>query len=269
MSQPADFVGGSLAGQIALVTGAASGIGFATATLLARAGAAVALVDKSSAEAHAAARTLRAGGHDAVAVRADVGSAKDMIRAIAAVQKRWRRLDLVVANAGVNGLWAPVEDIEERAWDETMATNLKGTFLTIKHAVPLLKRSAGAIVVVASVNGTRMFSNAGASAYATSKGGQVAFARMMALELARFGIRVNTVCPGSTNTGIFSTTRQRHLARIRPVVRFGRGHVPLTPGKIGTPENVAGAIWYLCSPLAAHVTGTEVYVDGAESLLCG
>src|SRR5690606_13964567 len=96
------------------------------------------------------------------------------------IKKRWGRLDIVVANAGINGLWAPLDEISEDDWHQTLDIKLKGTFLTLKLALPLLKRQGGAVVIVSSVNGTRMFSNSGASAYASSKAAQVAFSRMTA-----------------------------------------------------------------------------------------
>ena len=259
----------SLTGQVALVTGAGSGIGRATAELLAFAGARVAALDRKREQVNAVCTALRAQGADVLPLVADISSQAEMDAALRTLRETWQRLDVVVANAGINGLWAPVEEISATDWDETLAVNLKGTFLTLRASVPLLKVNGGAVVVVSSVNGTRMFSNSGASAYATSKAGQLALARMLALELAPWKIRVNTVCPGSTQTGIFETTRQQNVDRVRPPVSYPNGDVPLTGHKIGTPEQVADLIGYLCSPLASHVTGAEVFVDGAESLLKG
>jgi NAD(P)-dependent dehydrogenase (short-subunit alcohol dehydrogenase family) len=146
---------------------------------------------------------------------------------------------------------------------------MKGTFLTVKHAVPLLKKNGGAIVIVSSVNGTRIFSNAGASAYASTKAAQLAFGRMMALELAKHRIRVNTVCPGAIETSINDNTRQQNLERVREPAIFPQGEIPLTDGKPGTAGQVAELIWFLSSGIATHISGTEVYIDGAESLLLG
>jgi NAD(P)-dependent dehydrogenase (short-subunit alcohol dehydrogenase family) len=259
----------SLAGKVALVTGAGSGIGKATAKLFAYAGARVAALTHAQDEAEATCAEIRHGGGDALGLVADVSDAARMAESIQRIHDAWGRLDLVVANAGINGLWAPIEEIGEADWERTIDVNLKGTFLTVKHAVPLLKAQGGAIAIVSSVNGTRMFSNTGASTYATSKAGQLAFARMMALELAKHRIRVNTVCPGSIETRINENTQRKDLEKIREPVIFPEGYIPLTDGKPGTAGQVAELIWFLCSDLASHITGAEVFIDGAESLLQG
>jgi len=133
--------------------------------------------------------------------------------------------------------------------------------------VPLLVRQGGAVVVVSSINGTRTFSNSGASAYATSKAGQVAFARMLAVELAPRGVRVNAVCPGSIDTEISENTEQRHTDGLGLRVEFPDGQMPLTGTQPGTAAQVADAVAFLVSDAASHVTGTEVFVDGGQSLV--
>jgi NAD(P)-dependent dehydrogenase (short-subunit alcohol dehydrogenase family) len=260
---------GSLAGKVALVTGAGSGIGKATAKLFAYAGARVAALTHSADEAKETCREIRDAGGDALALTADVSSGEQLERSIAQIGDAWGRLDLVVANAGINGVWASIEEIAEHDWEHTMNVNLKGTFLTLKLSVPLLKKNGGAIAIVSSVNGTRIFSNAGASAYASSKAAQLAFGRMMALELAKFRIRVNTVCPGAIETRIDENTERRHLDKVREPVVFPAGRIPLTDGKPGTAGQVAELLWFLCSDIATHITGAEVFIDGAESLLQG
>jgi NAD(P)-dependent dehydrogenase (short-subunit alcohol dehydrogenase family) len=258
-----------LGGRVALVTGAGSGIGAATARKLAKAGAHVIALDLSLEKAGKIRDLIVEQGGTALALAADVAKADAMTAALAHVHQAVHRLDIVVANAGINGLWAPLEDIAPEDWDRTMAVNLRGTFLTIKSSLALLKISGGAIVVVASVNGTRIFSNSGASAYATSKAAQRAFARMIALELAPHRIRVNTVCPGSIDTNIDASTERRNLEQVKQPVAFPEGRVPLTGGRPGSPDDVAALIHFLVSDAAAHITGTEVFVDGGESLLQG
>jgi NAD(P)-dependent dehydrogenase (short-subunit alcohol dehydrogenase family) len=178
-------------------------------------------------------------------------------------------LDIVFANAGVNGLLAPLEEIEPQDWDATMAVNLKGTFLTVKYAIPLMKEQGGSIIIDSSVNGTRMFSNHGFSAYATSKGGQVAFAKMAAAELARHKIRVNVICPGAIITEIATYTRAKNIDRVRKKIRFMDGAIPLTAGQPGKAEQVAELVLFLASDKSDHITGTEIWIDGGESLIEG
>ncbi|PTX94596.1 SDR family NAD(P)-dependent oxidoreductase [Opitutus sp. ER46] len=259
----------AMAGRVALVTGAGSGIGRATAELFALAGARVGVVELHPDDAAATAEAIHTAGGEALALPADVSQADTLDRAIRQIDDTWGRLDFVIANAGINGTWAPIEELSEQEWEKTFAVNLKGTFLTTKLCVPLLRRQGGAIAIVSSVNGTRIFSNAGASAYATTKAGQLAFGRMMALELAKHRIRVNTVCPGAIETNISERTTRRNLKSAREPVIYPAGEIPLTDGKPGTALQVAQVLWFLCSPLASHVTGAEVFVDGAESLLQG
>ena len=258
-----------LSKKIALVTGAGSGIGRAAAILLAREGARVALLGRTSSELEKVFAEIEKSGGEAFVLCADVSHAFAMDDAIAQIKAKWGGLHIVVANAGINGLWAPLEEITPEDWDSTLSINLRGTYLTVRAALPLLKKQGGAIVVVSSVNGTRMFSNTGASAYATSKAGQLAFARMMALELAPQRIRVNTVCPGAIETEIGDNTEQRDLDEIRIPVEFPEGQVPLTGGKPGTAHQVAQLIAFLVGDASSHITGAEVFVDGAQSLLQG
>lgn len=259
----------SLNGKVALVTGVGSGIGRAAALLLGSLGMRVAGLTHQAAEARATGDEIVAAGGEALPLTGDIARSARIATAVKRIEKKWGRLDLVVANAGINGTWAPLEDISEEEWDRTMEVNLKGTFLTVQHALPLLRRRGGSVVIVSSVNGNRMFSNTGATAYATSKAAQVAFARMIALELAPKAIRVNTVCPGAIATRIDDNMTRRNLKKIRHPVTFPKGCVPLTAGKPGSAEQVAQLIAFLASDLASHITGTEVYIDGAQSLIQG
>jgi NAD(P)-dependent dehydrogenase (short-subunit alcohol dehydrogenase family) len=259
----------SLKGKIALVTGAGSGIGRAAAKLLAHSGAKVAILGHSADELNATHEEIIGGKGEALVILADVTEPDAMDAAVARIMDTWGALDIVIANAGINGLWAPLEEITPDEWDRTLGVNLRGTYLTVRAALPLLKKAGGAIVVVSSVNGTRMFSNTGASAYATSKAGQVAFARMMALELAPHRVRINTVCPGAIHTKIDDNTRRKNLEDLGVPVEFPAGEVPLTHGEPGTAGQVAELIWFLVSDASSHITGTEVFIDGAQSLLQG
>ena len=259
----------SLAGKAALVTGAGSGIGKAAALLLAAAGARVAVLGHTADELEKTRREIAEAGGEALALVADVADAEAVERSVARIGETWGHLDVVVANAGINGLWAPLEQITPDEWDRTLAINLRGTYLTVRAALPLLKRAGGSVVVVSSVNGTRMFSNTGATAYSVSKAGQVAFARMVALELAPFRVRINTVCPGAIHTRIDENTTQRGLEEIRVPVEFPEGEIPLTHGEPGAASQVAELILFLAGDASAHITGTEVFIDGGQSLLQG
>ncbi len=259
----------SLTGKVALVTGGGSGIGRAAAIGLARAGARVGILGRTKEDLEHTAREIEQTGGKTLVLTGDVSDPDDMAAAVRAIDETWKRLDIVFANAGVNGVWAPIDKLSVQDWKKTLSINLTGTFITVKETVPLLKKQGGSIIITSSVNGTRMFSNTGASAYATSKAGQVAFARMMALELARFGIRVNTICPGAIDTSINERTTQRDLQGVRPPVKFPEGNIPLTGGAPGSSEQVADAVWFLASDGASHITGTETFIDGGQSLFQG
>jgi NAD(P)-dependent dehydrogenase (short-subunit alcohol dehydrogenase family) len=200
-----------LSGKIAVVTGAGSGIGRASAELLAKRGAQIVAVGRGSGNINETVRELGGSEKGHVAIEADVSSEADMKNAYKEVIDRWPYVDIVVINAGVNGVWAPLDKIAVSEWDETISINLRGTFLTLKYALPLLRARGGSVVIVSSVNGTRIFSNTGATAYSCSKAAQVAFAKMTALELAREKIRVNVICPGAIGTSISESTELRDI----------------------------------------------------------
>jgi len=253
--------------KVALVTGVGSGIGRAAALRLARDGATVVGLGHTQDGADEVADEIRTAGGTALALAADVGDAAAVRAAFDRIDDQLGRLDVVVANAGVNGVWAPLDELEPDEWQATIATNLTGTFLTVRYAVPLLVRQGGAVVVVSSINGTRTFSNSGASAYATSKAGQLAFARMIAVELAPRGVRVNVVCPGAIDTEISDNTEQRHTDGLGVRAEYPDGAIPLTGEDPGSADQVADAIAFLASDAASHVTGAELFVDGGQSLV--
>jgi NAD(P)-dependent dehydrogenase (short-subunit alcohol dehydrogenase family) len=258
-----------LEGRVALVTGAGSGIGKASAILLAQEGARLAVLSRTESQIIEVAETIHQNGGQAMSLVADVAQPDAMQQAVQQIIDQWGRLDIVFANAGINGMWAPVEELEPEEWDEVMNINLKGTFLTVKYSVPYLRKQGGSIIIDSSVNGTRMFSNTEMVAYATSKAGQAAFGKIIALQLARQHIRVNIICPGAIYTEIGDNTRSRHRERIRKRIQYQEGIVPLTGGKPGTPEQVAQLVLFLASDASSHITGTEIWIDGGESLVEG
>lgn len=210
---------------------------------------------------------IRAAGGDAIAIVADISHPEAMEDAYRRVDEPWGRLDIVFANAGINGVWVPLESLDPDEWRRTIDVNLNGTFFTLKYAVPHLKRGGGAIVITSSVNGTRTFSNTGASAYSSSKAAQVAFAKIIALELAKHRIRVDVICPGAIETGISENTEEQDLEAARESVRYPEGSIPLTDGTPGSFDRVAELMTFLCSDAAGHITGTEVWIDVGQTLL--
>lgn len=256
--------------KVAVVTGANSGIGAATAVRLAGLGATVAVIGHRPTSADHVVDEITGSGGEALSFAADVSDPDAVEQLFAEIGERLGRVDLVVANAGINGVWAPLEELGWQDWQHTVTVNLGGTFLTVKHALPLLKAAGGgSVVITASVNGTRMFSNSGASAYAASKAAQVAFAKSIAVELARHSIRVNVICPGSVETEIDNNTERRGTDHLHLPVEYPEGQIPLTGKQSASPDQVADLICFLGSEAASHITGTEVWIDGGQSLLAG
>ena len=256
-----------LSGKVALVTGGGSGIGRAAALSLAEAGASVAVLSRSPDEIEQTAIDIRRTGAQALALTADISDETELRTAFGKLTDRFGQLDIVVANAGVNGVWAPIEDMKPPEWDQTIAINLRGTYLTLHLAVPLLKRRGGAIVVVSSINGTRTFSSPGATAYTATKAAQVAMVQQLALELGRHRIRINAVCPGQIDTEIDDSTSLRGREKTEIPVVWPDGDIPITGGKAGSSEDVADAIRFLVSDAARHITGSPLWIDGGQGLL--
>jgi NAD(P)-dependent dehydrogenase (short-subunit alcohol dehydrogenase family) len=258
-----------LAGKVAVVTGAGSGIGRAAALLLAQQGAKVGAIDRTSDDSQETISKIQQMGGEAISAIADISQADQMHQAMQTIGEKWGQIDIVFANAGINGVWASLEELTPDEWDKTININLRGTFLTVKYAIPYLKRQGGSVVITSSVNGTRIFSNTGATAYSCTKAAQVAFAKMVALELAEHQIRVNVICPGAIDTQISENTQHRNLDQVKEPVEFPEGRIPLTDGKPGTSDQVAQLVLFLASDASSHITGTEVWIDGGESLLQG
>jgi len=227
----------------------------------------VALADVQAEDGARLRAEIEAAGGQALSLECDVSAPASVEQAITATVERYGRLDIVFANAGINGVWTPIEELQPEEWDRTLDINLKGTYLTIHFAVPHLKRAGGgSILITSSVNGTRTFSNPGASAYSASKAGQVAFMKMMALELGRHNIRCNAICPGAIHTNIDQRTEHRHTEAIGIAVEFPQGSPALHEGQ-GDPIDVADTCLFLASDLGRHVSGVEIFVDGGASLL--
>jgi NAD(P)-dependent dehydrogenase (short-subunit alcohol dehydrogenase family) len=255
--------------KVALITGGSSGIGRAAAHRLAKEGWRVAVAGRTESELKKVREELEAAGAEALALVADLQSAEQMEKAYRKLIGEWGRLDTVFANGGINGVWTDLDNLSLEDWDKTLSINLRGTFLTVKLAYPHLRKQGGSIVVTSSVNGTRMFSNQGATAYAVSKAGQVALVKMLAIELAQHGVRINAICPGGIETEIEDNTEREMPASERVDVEFPEGKIPLTGGSKGSAEQVADLVHFLASDGSSHITGSVIHIDGAQSLLQG
>jgi 3-oxoacyl-[acyl-carrier protein] reductase len=236
--------------QVAIVTGAASGIGAATARAFAAAGARVALVDR---DATLAGETAAAIGPLARVIAADVADKTTVAAAVAAVLGAWGRIDTLVNCAGIESRYT-IAKLPENDWDRVLDVNLKGAMLATQAVVPAMRaRGGGAIVNVASIAGKRISFNGGAS-YTASKAGLLGFTRHAAFELGIDRIRVNAVCPGPTLTPMVErSTNEAQRAGIERIVPLGRWV---------QPADVAHAILFLASDAAAMCTGTTLDIDG-------
>ena len=256
-----------LQGKVALVTGAGSGIGKASAMRFAREGAMVGVLSHTADEIREVAEEIERTGGKAIPLVADVADEQQMKKAVADLVQAYGRLDIVFANAGINGVWAPIDELQPEEWDRTINTNLRGTYLTLHYAVPHLKTAGGSIIITSSINGSRTFTTAGATAYSATKAAQVAMAQMLAVELAKHRIRVNVVCPGKIGTEIMENTSQRNTEEAKVPSEFPSGPIPLTGKEPGTSEDVAELVLFLASDRSRHITGTPVWIDGGQSLL--
>jgi NAD(P)-dependent dehydrogenase (short-subunit alcohol dehydrogenase family) len=253
---------------VALVTGAGSGIGKAAALALAREGYKIGALGHTQDEIASVVEEIADADGDAISLLADISVEEQMSAAVAQLVKQYGRLDVVVANAGINGVWAPIDDLKLSEWNDTISVNLTGTFLTIRTTVPELKHSGGgSMIVVSSINGTRTFTTPGATAYTATKAGQVAMVQQLALELARHQIRINAVCPGEIETNIEANTKLRGEDETAIPVVWPDGQVPITGGRPSRSEDVAEVIVFLASERSRHITGSPIWVDGGQGLL--
>ena len=248
--------------RVALVTGAGSGIGQASAVLFAREGARVAVVDVREDAAKATAEQIEKAGGQALAIRADVSKAADNQAAINQTLARWGRLDVFYANAGVPQFPAAVGDVDESVFDQIMAVNVKGVFLGAKYAMPVMKRQkSGVFLITASTSAIRP--RPGVQCYSASKGAVAVMAKSLALEGAPFGVRVVAIAPVATETPMLPTFMGKKEVDEEGMARY-RGTVPL--GRLNLPEDIARAALFLASDDAAMMTGSCVEVDGGRCI---
>lgn len=246
-----------LNGKKALITGGASGIGRATALLLAREGAAVAIADLDESAARAAAREIGETGAKAIAVACDVSRAGDCRQAVERTVAELGGLEILFNNAGIIRRADALETTEEE-WDRVMAVNVKAVFLLSKYAIPVMARAGGGVIINTG-SGWGLSGGRNALSYCASKAAVVNMTRAMALDHGAQNIRVNCVCPGDTDTAMLrSEARQMNAAEDK----FLSAAADRPLQRIGKPADIAEAVVYLASDAASFVTGTTLVVDG-------
>lgn len=245
-----------LDGKVAIITGAASGFGRATAELFAKEGAKIVAVDRSGDAVQAVVAAITGAGGEAIAVTADVSSAADVENMVASAVDAFGQVDVLFNNAGIY-LPGKAAEVEVEDWDRVVAVNLTGAFLGTKYALPELKKTRGSIINTASAAALIGFPEA--VAYAASKGGVQAMTTACAVDYAADGVRVNCICPGTGETGLTKA--------IVEDPELAEGFLaPIPMRRFGQPEDVAHAALYLASPGASYVTGVSLPVDGGWTI---
>jgi len=247
-------------GKVALVTGAAMGMGFATARAFAEAGAAAVLADVDEAAGQEATESLRAKGHDVLFVKTDVSKEADVKALVDATVAKYGRLDAAFNNAGVIDMPCEVPDIRPEDYERVMGINLHGVFHCLKYELDVMRRQkSGAVVNNSSIGG--LIGNPGRSVYHATKHAVIGATKCSAIDMAAHGVRVNAVCPGTIDTPMVRALLEREglteefFADKQPIPRLGR------------PEEIASAVVWLCSPGASYVTGHALPVDGGYTIL--
>jgi NAD(P)-dependent dehydrogenase (short-subunit alcohol dehydrogenase family) len=254
-------------GKVAVITGAANGIGRATALAFAKAGAKLVLVDRDSEAGEAAAGVIRQQGSEARFVAADVTRSAEVQNYVKAALDAHGRIDCFFNNAGIEGKLMPAAEYDEALFDAVIGVNLKGVFLGLRHVLPvMLRQKSGAVVNTASVAG--LVATPGMSAYVASKHAVIGLTKTAAGEVARAGVRVNAVCPGPVDTRMMHAL-EREIDPGNPDAVGQRYRSGIPSGRYTTPEEIANVVLFLCSDLAANVNGAQWVVDGGRTAVGG
>ena len=256
---------GQVQGKVALVTGGASGIGEAVCELLAREGASVAVTDVDDLRGPEVVARIKKAGGEASFWHHDVTSEERWIEVVAEVMKRYGRLDVLVSNAGIGIAVPSITEMTLADWRRQNAINLDGVFLSVKHCLPVMRKTGGgSVIMMSSLAGLR--GAAGLSAYSATKGGVRLFAKSVAMECATFGdgIRVNSVHPGIIDTPIWGKipTGATGAGQNAPIDPEERAKLATPLGRAGHAEEIAQGVLYLASDASRYVTGTELVIDG-------
>ena len=248
-----------LEGSVALVTGAGGGIASAIVERLARSGCDIVGIDVDGAAAERAAETARKHGRRAIGLDADLARAEEVDRVIQDARAHFGRLDILVNAVGIGGV-SPLADHPEELWDRIQGVNLKSVFLVCRRVLPhMMERGSGRIVTITSR--AAYPSSAGTAAYAASKGGLLAFSRVLAIEAGAHGITVNNIAPGTTLTPM---TRDFYGGPDGWREEARKSGVVLEPPRLAGPEEIAHAVLYLCGPGSDYITGSTIHVNGGS-----
>jgi NAD(P)-dependent dehydrogenase (short-subunit alcohol dehydrogenase family) len=254
-------------GQVALITGAANGIGHVAALSFARAGANIVAVDKDGAGAEKVAAEIKAAGGAAIAKAADVSKSADVAAYVKAAVDTYGRIDCFFNNAGIEGKVSSITDYDEATFDQVLAINVRGVFLGLKYVLPvMLRQKSGTVVNTSSIAG--LVGTPNMSAYVASKHAVIGITKAAAGEVARGGVRVNAVCPGPINTRMIHAI-EAQINPADPSVVEQRYHASIPLGRYGTAQEVADMVMFLCSNYASNTTGAHFVVDGGRTATGG
>jgi NAD(P)-dependent dehydrogenase (short-subunit alcohol dehydrogenase family) len=245
---------GEFAGRVIIISGAGSGIGRATAILFGQEKAAVVVLDWNGESAQSTVNEIERGGGTGLALQVDVSNPQQVKAAAAKTVEQYGRIDILFANAAVQ-IIKPIDLTSDEDWEQVISANLKGSFLCCREVVPVMRRQRSGCILIAS-SGHALHSYPGYTAYAASKGGQLAMMRAMAIDCAPDGIRVNCIIPGATETPMLRAHFENNPEEKARLV----AKIPM--GRLATPEDIARAVRMLASDDGAFITGTSLVVDG-------